>query len=124
MDFDRNAIYGRVASRDDWIRLSPLQLLYPIPPQYFPLLAQRYFGLAPVRQIPNKTKVGVAITIDPRKVSEEEVKNAKQWFRARLNKSGCNDDVLRITQEVVTVRRSDSREIGVRYQDDKVFELR
>ena len=124
MDFDRSAIYGRVAGRDDWTRLSPSHFLDPIPPQYFPPLAQRYFGLVPVGQISNRTKVGVAITITPRRVSEEEVRDAKQWFRARLNRSGCDDEVLRITQEVVTVRRSDSTEIGVRYQDDKAFKLR
>ena len=32
MDFDRNAIYGRVAGRGDWTRLSPLHFctLFPL----------------------------------------------------------------------------------------------
>jgi hypothetical protein len=64
------------------------------------------------------------IRIDTQKVSEEEVRNAKQWLRARLNESGCDDSVLRITQEVATLRRSDWAEIAVRYQNDKVFDLR
>ena len=124
MDFDRTAIYGRVAGRDAWTRLSPSQFLNPLPPQFFPPLAQRYFGLSPIGPITHTIKGGMVIRIDTHKVSEEEVKNAKQWFRARLNGSGCDDSVLRITQEVVTLRRSDRAEIAVRYQNDKVFELR
>jgi hypothetical protein len=124
MDFDRTAIYGRVAGRDAWTRLSPSQFLNPLPPQFFPPLAQRYFGLSPIGTITQTIKGGVVIRIDTHKVSEEEVKNAKQWFRARLNGSGCDDSVLRITQEVVTFRRSDGAEIAVRYQNDKVLELR
>ena len=124
MDFDRTAIYGRVAGRDAWTRLSPSQFLKPLPPQFFPPLAQRYFGLSPIGPITHTIKGGMVIRIDTHKVSEEEVKNAKQWFRARLNGSGCDDSVLRITQEVVTLRRSDGAEIAVRYQNDKVFELR
>jgi hypothetical protein len=124
MDFDRTAIYGRVVGHDAWTRLSPSQFLNPLPPQFFPPLAQRYFGLSPIGPITHTIKGGVVIRIDTHKVSEEEVKNAKQWFRARLSGSGCDDSVLRITQEVVTLRRSDGAEIAVRYQNDKVFELR
>jgi hypothetical protein len=123
MDFDRIAIYGRVAGCDDWTRLSPSQFLNPVPAEFFPPLAQRYFGLSPIGPIAHTIKGGV-IRIYTHKVSEEEIKNAKQWFRARLNGSGCDDSVLRITQEVVTLRRSDGAEIAVRYQNDKVFELR
>ena len=64
------------------------------------------------------------IRIDTHKISEEDVNNAKRWLRGRLSGSGCDDRALRITQEVVTLRRSDGTEIAVRYQDDKVFELR
>jgi hypothetical protein len=124
MDFGRIAIYGRVAGRDAWTRLSPSQFLNPLPPQFFPSLAQRYFGLSPIGPITHTIKGGGVIRIDSHKVSEEEVMNAKQWFRARLNGSGFDDSVLRITQEVVTLRRSDGAELAVRYQDDKVFELR
>jgi hypothetical protein len=125
IDLDRTAIYGRAAGRDAWTRLSPSQFLNPIPPAFFLTLAQRYFGLSPIAPIAHSIRgVGVVITTDTHKVSEEEVKNAKQWLRARLNGSGCDDNVLRITQEVVTLRPSDGAEIAVRYQDDKVFELR
>jgi len=48
MDFDRISIYGRVAGRDDWIRLSPSQFLNPVPAEFFLPLAQRYFGLSPI----------------------------------------------------------------------------
>jgi hypothetical protein len=124
MHFERTAIYGRVAAHEAWIRLFPLKFLYPVPPQHFPLLAQRYFGLSSVGPVVERTKVGFIITINPRKVSEEEVKNSKQWLRARLNESGCDNNVLRITQEVVTVRRSTGKETAIRYQNDKVFDLR
>jgi hypothetical protein len=124
VDFDRTAIYGRVAGRDSWTRLMPSQFLNPVPPEFFPPLAQRYFRLSPIGPITHTIKGGVVIRIDTHKVGEEEVKNAKQWFRARLNGSGCDDKVLRITQEVVTLRRSDGAEIAVRYQNDKVYELR
>jgi hypothetical protein len=124
MDFDRIAIYGRVAGRDDWTRLSPSQFLNPVPAEFFPLLAQRYFGLSPIGPITHTIKGGVAIRIDTHKISEEEVNNAKRWFRGRLNGIGCDDSALRITQEVVTLRRTDGKEIAVRYQNDKVFELR
>jgi hypothetical protein len=124
MDFGRLVIYGRVADRDAWTRLSPPEFLSPIPPEFFSTLVQRYFGLSPVGPIANRTRVGGVITIDPRKVPEEEVKNAKQWLSARLKESGCDDNVLRISQEVVTFRRSDGAEIGVRSENDKVFELR
>jgi hypothetical protein len=124
MDFGRISIYGRVAGRDAWTRLSPPKFLSPIPAEFFPPLVQRNFGLSPVGPIAIRTRVGVVITIDTRKVGEEEVKNAKQWFRARLNGSGCDDNVLRITQEVVTFRPSDGAEIAVRSENDKVFELR
>jgi hypothetical protein len=122
MDFGRLVIYGRVADRDAWTRLSPPKFLGPIPAEFFSTLVQHYFGLIPV-PIANRTRVGVVITIDPRKVPEEEVKNAKQWLRARLKDSGCDDNVLRISQEVVTFRRSDGAEIGVRSENDKVFDL-
>ena len=133
MDFVRTSIYGRVADRDAWTRLSPPKFLSPIPAEFFSQLVQHYFGLCPIGPIANpslwsqptfRTRVGVVITIDPRKVPEEEVKNAKQWVRARLKESGCDDNLLRITEEVVTIRRSDGAEIAVRSKNDKVFELR
>src|SRR5260370_26309895 len=107
LDLGTTTIYGKVAGRDAWTRLSLPEFLRPIPPEFSSLLVQRYFGLIPVGPIANRTRVGVVITIDPRKVPEEEVKNAKQWLRARLKESGCEDNVLRITQEVRTFRRSD-----------------
>lgn len=123
-DLDRIAIYGKTAGSDAWTRLSPSRFLNPIPPQYFPTLAQRNFGMSPAGPIAHRIHgVGVLITIQPRKVSEEEVRNAKQWLRARLKGSGCDDNLLRITQDVVTLRPSDGAEIAVRYQDDKVLEL-
>jgi hypothetical protein len=124
IDFNRTAIYGRVAGRDAWTRLSPSQFLNPVPREFFPPLAQRYFGLSPIEPITHTIKGGAVIRIDAHKVSEEEIRNAKQWLRARLNGSGCDDSVLRITQEVATLRRSDWAEIAVRYQNDKVFDLR
>ena len=80
--------------------------------------------MSPSGPIAHRTHgVGLVITIEPHKVSEEEVRNAKQWFRARLKETGCDDNLLRITQDVVTLRPSDGAEIAVRYQDDKVLEL-
>jgi hypothetical protein len=124
MDLGRISIYGRVAGRDAWTRLSPPKFLSPIPAEFFSPIAQHSFGLSPVGPIANRTRVGVEVTIDTRKVGQEEVKNAKQWLRARLNASGCDDNVLRITQEVLTFRRSDGAQIAVRSENDKVFELR
>jgi len=124
MDLGRTSIYGKVAGRDAWIRLSPPKFLSPLLPEFFPTLVQRYFGLGPVGPIANRTRVGLVITIHPRKVPEEEVRNAKLWFRARLKESGCEDNVLRITDEMVTFRRSDDAEIGVRSKNDKVLDLR
>jgi hypothetical protein len=124
IDLDRLAVYGKTSENNSWTRLSPSRFLSPIPLQYFPNLAQRNFGMSPGGPIAHRIRgVGVVITIQPRKVSEEEVRNAKQWLRARLKDSGCDDNPLRITQEVVTVRPSDGAEIAVRYQDDKVLEL-
>jgi hypothetical protein len=123
MDLGRTSIYGKVAGRDTWTRLSLPEFLSPIPPEFSFMLAQRYFGLSPVGPIANRTRVGLVITIVPRKVPEEEVKNVKQWFRARLKESGCDDNVLRITQEIVTLRRSDGAEIGVRSENDKIIDL-
>jgi hypothetical protein len=117
------SIYGKVAGRDAWTRLSLPEFLSPIPAEFSSLLVQRNFGLSPVVPIANRTRVGVVITIEARKVPEEEVKNAKQWFRARRKESGCDDNVLRITQEVLTFRRSGGAEIGVRSENDKVFDL-
>jgi hypothetical protein len=122
IDTNITAIYGRMTGRDAWIRLAPSRFLHPIPVEYFPVLAARYFGLIPsAKQV---LKLG-SITIDPKNnTSEEEVKSAKEWFRRRLAESGCDDNVLRITQEVVTIRRSDGAQIPVRYQDEKVIDLR
>ena len=65
------------------------------------------------------------ITIDTQhKVSENDVKSGKQWLRARLSQNGYDSDVLRITQEVVTYRRSDGAQMAVRYQDEKLLGLR
>lgn len=124
MDLGRTSIYGKAAGRDGWTRLSLPEFLSPIPPEFSSLLALRNFGLSPVGPIANRTRVGLVITIDPRKVPEEEIKNAKQWFRAKLKESGCDDSVLRITEEVLTFRRSDGAEIGIRSENDKVFQLR
>ena len=65
------------------------------------------------------------VTIDTRhKVGEDDVKSGKQWFRARLSENGFDSDVLRITQEVVTFRRSDGEQMAVQYQDEKLLDLR
>jgi hypothetical protein len=124
MDLSRTSIYGKVLGSGSWTRLSPPQFLSPIPADFFPPLAQRYFGLRPVEAAPYRTRVGVVVTIKPRQVDEKEIASAKQWLRARLKESGCEDSVLRITQETVTFRRSDGAEIGVKNQDDKIFQLR
>jgi hypothetical protein len=124
IDLDRLAIYGKTAGSDAWIRLSLSRFLNPIPPQYFPTLAQRNFGMSPSGPITHRFDgLSLVITIDPHKVSEEEVRDTKQWLRARLKGSGCDDNLLRITQDVVTLRPSDGAEIAVRNQDDKVLEL-
>jgi hypothetical protein len=124
MDFSRTSIYGKVPGSDSWTRLSPPQFLSPIGAEFFPPLAQRYFGLTPIAPVACRTRVGVVVTINPRKVDEKGIASAKQWLRARLKETGCGDSVLRITQEVVTFRRSDGAEIGVRNEDDKIFQLR
>lgn len=118
----RTAIYGKLPGGDAWIRLSPSQFLYPIPVEFFSSLAGRYFGLMPSEH--QVLKLG-ALTIDlqPR-VSDEDIKRGKQWFRDRLSKNGYNSDVLRVTQEVATFRRSDGAQITVRYQDEKLLDLR
>lgn len=121
IDSDRTAIYAKLAGHDAWIRLSPGELLHPVPVQYFPTLAQRYFGLVPTpHQI---LKLGfLAIDTQP-KISDEDVKGAKQWLRQRLTETGYDDGVLRVTQEIVTFRRSDGAEMATRYQDDKILDL-
>lgn len=124
MDFVKTAIYGRTAGRVTWTQLSPSKFLNPVPLEFFPSLAERYFGLSPVRPRAGSNRVGPLITINPRKVGDAEVRNVEQWFRGRLKGSGCDDSVLRITQGVVTVRRADGAELAIRYDDDKVFNLR
>jgi hypothetical protein len=122
IDCNRTAIYGKLPGRDAWIRLSPWQFLYPIPVEFFPPLAERYFGLIPGAH--RILKIGV-ITIDQQpKVTEDDVKSGKQWFRTRLSENGYDSDVLRITQEVVTFRRSDGEQMAVQYQDEKLLDLR
>ncbi len=122
IDSDRTAIYAKSPGHDAWIRLSPEEFLHPVPVQYFPTLAQRYFGLVPTpHQI---LKLGfLAIDTQP-KISDEEVKSAKQWLRQRLTATGYDDSQLRVTQETVTFRRSDGAEIATQYQDDKILDLR
>jgi hypothetical protein len=124
MDLTRTSIYGKLAVGDSWTRLSPSQFLSPIPPEFFPSLAQRYFALKPVEPAPYRTRVGLVIKMNPRKVDEKEVLRAKEWLGTRLKESGCEGSLLRISQEVVTIRRSDGAELGVRNEDDKIFELR
>jgi hypothetical protein len=124
MDLTRTAIYGKAPGSDSWTRLSPAQFLSPIGAEFFSALAQRYFGLRPVEPVPYRTRVGVVIKLNPRKVDEKEIPHAKEWLRTRLKESGCEDTLLRISQEVVTIRRSDGAELGVRNEDDKIFELR
>jgi hypothetical protein len=122
IDSDRTAIYGRLADHDAWIRLPPSEFLHPVPVQYFPTLAQRYFGLIPTPHY--ILKLGfIKIDTQP-KISDEDVKRAKQWLRQRLTETGFDDSVLRITQEIVTFRRSDGAEMATRYQDDKILDLR
>jgi hypothetical protein len=124
MDLSRTSIYGKVPGSESWTRLSPQQFLSPIPTEFFPPLAQRYFGLRPVEPVASRTRVGVVVTINPRKVDEKAIASAKQWLRTRLKESSCEDNLLRISQEVVTIRRSDGAEIGVRNEDDNIFDLR
>ncbi|MBV9873258.1 MAG: hypothetical protein JO025_00895 [Verrucomicrobia bacterium] len=124
MDFTRTSIFGKRAVGDSWTRLSPSQFLSPIPPEFFPSLAQRYFALRPVAPVPYRTRVGVVIKVNPRKVDEKDIPRAKEWLRTRLKETGCEDSLLRISQEVVTIRRSDGAELGVRNEDDSIFELR
>jgi hypothetical protein len=124
MDLSRTSIYGKVLGSGSWTRLSPPQFLSPIPAEFFPPLAQRYFGLQPVEPVPYRTRIGVVIKVNARRVNEEEIPHAKEWLRTRLKESGCEDRLLRISQEVVTIRRSDGAELEVRNEDDKIFELR
>jgi hypothetical protein len=122
IDSDRTAIYAKSAGHDAWIRLSPEEFLHPVPVQYFRTLAQRYFGLVPVpHQI---LKLGfLAIDMPPR-ISDKDAESAKQWLRKRLTATGYDDSLLRVTEEIVTFRRSDGAEMGIRYQDDKILDLR
>jgi len=124
MELERTSIYGRVAGSDAWTRLSPPKFLSPIPTEFFPMLVERNFGLSPVRPIAIRSRVSAVITIQSHKVGAEELKQAKQWLRARLQASGCDGNALRITHEVVTFRRLDGVEIAVRSENDKVLELR
>jgi hypothetical protein len=124
MDLSRTSLYGKVLGGDSWTRLSPSQFLSPIPAEFFLPLAQRYFGLRPAEPVPYRTRVGVVVKINPRKVDKEEIASAKQWLRTRLKESSCEENLLRISQEVVTIRRSDGTEIGVRIEDDNIFDLR
>jgi hypothetical protein len=115
------AIYGKAIGRDGWIRLSPARFLYPIPVEYFTHLAVQYFGLS--QSAYRVLKVG-GITIDTRrKTSEEDIERAKEWFRARLTENGCDDNLLRITREAVTFRRSNSDQLTVGHQDEKILDL-
>ena len=124
IDLSRTGLYGKAAGADAWTRLAPVQFLNPVPPEFFPPLAQRYFGLSPIGPIIHAIKGGLVVRIGTHKVTEQDLKNAKQWLRARLKESGCDEGVLRITQEMVTLRPRDGAELAVRYQDDKVLELR
>lgn len=124
LDLSRTSLYGKALGSGSWTRLSPPQFLHPIPAEFFPPLAQRCFGLQPVEPTPYRTRVGIVVTISPRKVDEKEIARAKEWLRTRLKESGCEDSLLRISQEVVTIRRSDGAELGVRNEDDKIFGLR
>jgi phytoene dehydrogenase-like protein len=108
------ALLGRVAGRETWTRLSPSTFLNPVPLEFFPPLAELYFGLSPVGPKASSTRVGQLLAVNPRKVGDAKVRNVEQWFRGRLKGSSCEDDVLRITQEVVTVRRADGAELAVR----------
>jgi hypothetical protein len=124
LELPRTSIYGKVPGKDSWTRLSPSLFLSPIPPEFLPPLTQRYFGLRPVEPVPYRTRLGLVIKINPRKVDEKEIPRAKEWLRTRLKESGCEDSLLRVSQEVVTIRRSDGAELGVRNEDDNIFELR
>jgi hypothetical protein len=122
IESDRTAIYAKSAGHDAWIRLSPAEILHPVPIQYFSTLAQRYFGLIPTpHQI---LKLGFLVIDTQPKITDEEVRNAKQWLRQRLTETGYDDSVLRVTQETVTFRRSDGAEMATRYEDDKILDLR
>ena len=123
IDLGRTGLYGKVAGSNAWTRLSPAEFLNPIPPQDFLPIAQRYFGLSPIGPLALTIKGGLVLRIGTHQVTEDDIKNAKQWLRAKLKGCGCNDEVLRITQEIVTQRLSDGAELAVRYQDDKIFEL-
>ena len=122
IDTNITAIYGRMTGRDAWIRLAPSRFLYPIPVEYFPLLAERYFGLSPSAH--RIIKVGPITMGSQHNTSEEDVKSAKQWFRTRLTENGYRDDALRVTQEVVTFRRLDGVQLAVRHRDEKILDLR
>jgi hypothetical protein len=122
IDTNITAIYGRMTGRDAWIRLAPSRFLHPIPVEYFPLLAERYFGLSPSAH--RIIKVGPITMGSQHNTSEEDVKSAKQWFRTRLTENGYRDDALRVTQEVVTFRRLDGVQLAVRYRDEKILDLR
>jgi hypothetical protein len=86
--------------------------LNPIPPQDFLAIAQRYFGLSPIGPIVLTIKGGLVFRIDTPQVTEVDIENAKEWLRARLKGCGCDDGVLRITQEIVTQRLSDGAELA------------
>ena len=81
MDLGVTSIYGKVAGRDAWTRLSPPEFVSPIPDSFFSPLVQHYFGLSPVGPVANRTRVGVVITLERIRLTNvrREKGRAIQW---------------------------------------------
>jgi hypothetical protein len=100
----------------------PSRFLHPIPIEFFPHLAERYFGLSPSPY--RVLKLGPFKIDTQHKLGQEDVESAKQWLSARLARDGYDPNVLRINREIVTFRRSDGAQLAVRNEDEKVLDLR
>ena len=110
----------------DWIRVSPANLLYPIPVQYSPSIILSEFGLKDEPEPIGASRISRLLIklkfLKSRNSSEEEQKEVKAWLRGRLQKEGYSP-VLRVVQVEEIVSTISGEILKKETKHEKIIQL-
>lgn len=115
---NRTSLWSKPNKDDTWVRIDDVEtFLEPIPVQYLRAIAKNSFGLNSAKGKIINLPRGVSIL--SKKVTLNEVKEAKHWLRQKLVQSGYDPKELMITFEKVTFNVETGKiiEINISYEE-------
>ena len=128
--FNRISLWGKHEKNNTWKRINLETFWSPFPRQYFFPIVKNSLGLEldnkKITRTSDKFLINkVAQTMNKiwsDKITPDEVNDAKDWWRKKLDRSGYAPE-LRITSEKVTYNIETSKIIKIKTSDEKIFRL-